>query len=123
MLGRTRATYICIRAEPRGPEEPSISDSEVVSDGDDEHYETVGLCLDVRYIVQQKLKHEQPTAQGWHLQGAISVTEFLMYCHILRQSWLTWVRNFGKSKRNLWQHGSCDFGTQEWMVSLISGTR
>ena len=38
--------------------------------------------------------------------------EFMIYRpYILRQSWLTWVCDFGKSKRNLWQHGSCDFGT------------
>ena len=43
--------------EPCGPGEPSISDSEAVSDGDDEyetkddggkHYETAGPCLTVR---------------------------------------------------------------------------
>ena len=34
-----------------GPEETSISDSEVVSDGDDECYETLSLCLAVRSTV------------------------------------------------------------------------
>ena len=48
-------------------------------------------------------------AQGGHLQGAINVTEFQMYYHILRQSWLTWVSSFGKNKGKYWQHGSCDF--------------
>ena len=65
MLGRTEATYIGIRAEPRGPEELGISDSEAVTEGDNEHYETVGPCLAVRTIVQKKVKHEQPVAQQW----------------------------------------------------------
>lgn len=46
--------------------------------------------------MQHKVKCEQPMAQGEHLQKAINVTEFLMYCHILRQSWLTWVSSFSK---------------------------
>ena len=62
-----------LEQEPSGPEEPSISNSEAVGDGGDEHYETkdgddghyetVGPCLAVRPIVQQKVKHEQPVAQ------------------------------------------------------------
>ena len=50
--------------EPHGPEEPSISYSEAVSDGDDddEYYETADPCLRLRPIVQQKVKHEQPMA-------------------------------------------------------------
>ena len=49
--------------------------------------------------------------------------------HVLMWSWLTWVRNFSKSKRNLWQHGSCDFGTHssiyvgdelEWLASTAT---
>ena len=64
-----------LEQEPSGPEEPSISNSEPVSDSDDEHYETkdgddgryetVGPCLAVRTIVQKKVKHEQPVAQQW----------------------------------------------------------
>ena len=58
--------------EPCGPGEPSISDSEAVSDGDDEyetkddggkHYETAGPCLAERHVVKWKVKHEQPMAQ------------------------------------------------------------
>ena len=63
-----------------GFEELSISDS----DGDAEHYETVGLHLAVRPVVHQKLKHEQPMAQEGHPRGAPSVTESTIYCHIFR---------------------------------------
>ena len=64
---------LALEQEPRGPEEPSISDDEAVSDGDDEHEtkdnddehcETAGPHLAARPAVQQKLKHEQPVAQG-----------------------------------------------------------
>ena len=54
---------------PRGFEEPSISDSEAVSDGDDERYETAGLCLAARPVVQHKEKQEQPMTQGHILKG------------------------------------------------------
>ena len=59
---------LTLEQEPCGPEEPSISDSGVVSDNNDEHYETVGPYLAARYIVQQKVKHEQPMAQEGHPQ-------------------------------------------------------
>lgn len=36
---------LALKQELCGPEEPSISDSEAVSDGDGEHYETVGSPL------------------------------------------------------------------------------
>ena len=39
--------YIGIRARTPWLEEPSCSDSEMVSDGDDEHYETKVLRLQV----------------------------------------------------------------------------
>ena len=78
--------------EPHGPKEPRISDNEVASDGDDEHYktnsdddkhyETAGLCLAVRPVVQQKVKHKQPTAQGVHPQGASNVPVFKCINHI-----------------------------------------
>ena len=55
---------LALEQEPRGPEEPSISDSEVVSDSNNERYETMGPHLAVRLLVQQKVKHEQPRAQG-----------------------------------------------------------
>ena len=42
-----------------------VSDSEVVSDSDDERYETAGPpCLAARLIVWQKIKHEQPISPG-----------------------------------------------------------
>ena len=62
---------------PCGLEKRSISEAE--SDGDDESYETAGLCLAVRPVVQQKVKHEQPMAYGDHPQGALNVTEFTSY--------------------------------------------
>ena len=54
---------------PHGFEEPSISDSEAVSDGDDERYETAGLRSAVRPVVQHKEKQEQPMTQGRILKG------------------------------------------------------
>ena len=54
--------YMALEQEPHGPEEPSISDSESESDGDNERYETVGCHLAVKPIVQPKVKHEQPIA-------------------------------------------------------------
>ena len=53
---------LALEQEPHGHEEPSISDSESESDGDNERCETVGCHLAVKPIVQQKVKHEQPTA-------------------------------------------------------------
>ena len=62
---------LVLEQKPRGPEEPSISDSEVVSDHDDERYEPVGPRLAARPAVQKKVKHEQPKAkEGGHHQGA-----------------------------------------------------
>ena len=63
--------------EPCGPEEPSISDSEVVSDGDDERYETAGSLLAARPVVWQKVKHR--AKGGGNPQGALRVTEFTTY--------------------------------------------
>ena len=51
-----------------GLEEPSASAYEVTRD-DDEHCETVGLCLVARLIVRQKGKHKQLMAQGVRPQG------------------------------------------------------
>lgn len=42
---------------------PSAFDSEVIRDSDDEHDETAGLYLS-RPNMQQKMKHEEPMAQG-----------------------------------------------------------
>ena len=61
---------LVLQQEPCGPEEPSISDSKVVSDSDDERFETEGSHLAERPIVQQKVKHEHLMAQGGHPQGA-----------------------------------------------------
>ena len=65
--------------EPHDPKETSISDSEMVSDGDDEHYETkgddnkhyetVGLCLAVRPVVQQKVKQPMAPERATFIKG------------------------------------------------------
>ena len=54
---------MALKQENHGPEEASISDSKVLSDGEDEHYETVSTCLAARPIVQKKVKTEQPMAE------------------------------------------------------------
>ena len=46
---------------------------------DEEHCETTGPHLAAMPTVQQKVRHEQPMAQGGHPQGAPSVTEFTTY--------------------------------------------
>ena len=52
----------------------------MISDGDDERYETACCRLAARPVVQQKVKHEQSMAQrGGDPRGAPSVTEFSMY--------------------------------------------
>ena len=50
---------LALKQELCGPEEPSISDSEAVGDGDGEHYETVGPCLAARPIVSMRLQWAQ----------------------------------------------------------------
>ena len=45
---------LALEQEPRGTEEPTISDSEAVSDGDNECYETEGLCLAARLLCRRK---------------------------------------------------------------------
>ena len=50
-----------------------------MSDDDKEHCETMGPRLAARAMVQQKVKREQPMAQGGHPQGAPNVTEFMTY--------------------------------------------
>ena len=55
---------LALEQEPYGPEKPSISDSEAVSDSDDERYETAGPHSTVRPVVQQKVKRGQPKAKG-----------------------------------------------------------
>ena len=66
-----------LEQEPCGLEELSISDSEVVSDGDDERYDPVGPHLAARPAVQQKVKHEQPKAKDGG-GGIIKGTETLL---------------------------------------------
>ena len=68
-----------------------------------------------RGTFKQKVKQEQPMAQGRHPQG-VNVTEFTD--HILGRSRLTWECNFCKSKENIWWHVSCDFGTQGCCCSI-----
>ena len=60
---------LALEQGPRDSKEHSLSDSEVVSDDEDEHYETVGPCWAVRPVVQQKVKPEQPVTQGGTLNG------------------------------------------------------
>ena len=42
---------LALEQEPCGPEEHSLSDSKVVSDSDDERYETAAPCLAARLSV------------------------------------------------------------------------
>ena len=70
---------LALEQELHGPEESNTSGSKVVSDGDDKHYETAGPHLASRPVVQQKVKHEQLTAQERHPQRPPSVTEFVTY--------------------------------------------
>lgn len=61
--------FVFVRARTQGPEEPSISNNEPVSDSDDGHYETkdgddgryetVGPCLAARPIVSMRLQWAQ----------------------------------------------------------------
>ena len=87
---------LVLEQEPHGPEEPSISDSEPISDGEDEYYGTVGPSLAVRPIVQQKVTYEQLMAPGGHPQWAPNVTGFTAY--ILRWSWLLGYAISAKSR-------------------------
>lgn len=52
---------------PCGLEKRSISEAE--SDSDDESYETAGLCLAVRPVVQQKVKLSSLWPMGIILKG------------------------------------------------------
>jgi hypothetical protein len=70
---------LALEQELHSPEESNTSGSKMVSDGDDKRYETAGPHLASRPVVQQKVKHEQLTAQGRHPQRAPSVTEFVTY--------------------------------------------
>ena len=45
---------LALEQEPRGTEEPAISDSKAVSDGDDERYETEGPCLAARLLCSRQ---------------------------------------------------------------------
>ena len=54
--------------------------------------EPVGPCLSVRPVVQHKVKHKQPMAQGRHPQGAPNVTEFMTYQPLTQAQWI----NLGK---------------------------
>lgn len=69
----------CFEELEQCPEEASMSDSKAASDGDEEHYETIGPRLVERPMVQQKVRHEQPMAQDGHPQGAPDVTKFTIY--------------------------------------------
>ena len=58
-------------------------DYEVIKDE-----EPTGPCLSVRSVVQQKVKHEWPMAQGRHPQGACNVTEFTTYRPFTQAEWV-----------------------------------
>lgn len=53
-LEELKQHILALKQEPHAPEESNISDSEMVSEGDDECYETAGSHLLARLIVQQK---------------------------------------------------------------------
>ena len=61
---------LALEQEPCGPEEPSISESQIVSDIDDEYSETICPHLEERPVVQHKVKCEQPMAHRRHPHGA-----------------------------------------------------
>ena len=123
-LGRTRATYIGVRARTPRPWEPSVSDREEVSDCDDERYETEGPHLSVRPIVQQKVSHEQPMAQGQgHPQGAPSVTEFTTYQPYTQAELFGLGKQFWQKQGETCQLGFCDSGTQGCTQNLWGGLR
>ena len=50
---------LALKQELHGPEDPSISDSETVGDGEIEHYEPVGPHLAARPIVSMRLQWAQ----------------------------------------------------------------
>ena len=77
-LDELEQCILALEQEPRGPEEPSISDSEAVSDSDDEHYGTKGPCLAARSFVQQKVEHEQRWPGGTSSRGP-RTTESMTY--------------------------------------------
>lgn len=58
-----------LEQEMHGHEEPSTSNYEVMREGDDEHCETTGPRLVAWSLVQQKVKHVQPIAQGSSSRG------------------------------------------------------
>ena len=101
---------------------PSAFDSEVIRDSDDEHDETAGLYLS-RPNMQQKMKHEEPMAQGGESFKGPQLCTLLIINHIPKRSWLTCVTNFGRSKGSPWQLGFCNSGTQGWMVLFVLGMR
>ena len=79
---------LALEQEPCGPEEPSISDSEVVSDSDDEHCETKNVDDERCETVGPRLTggHCVAESEAWaayslggHPQGAPDVTEFTTY--------------------------------------------
>ena len=124
-LGRTRAAYTGVSARTPWPRRRGISDSEAVSDGDDEHCETEMMVVNAMrlrvpawqrgLLCSRAGSKEQPTARGGgHLQGAPSVPEFMTYQ--LKRSWSTAVGKFSKSK-----HASCNFGTRGWTAPCVLG--
>ena len=53
-LDELEQCILALEQEPHDPEEPSISDSKVVSDGDEEAYKNAGPCLAERHVYSRK---------------------------------------------------------------------
>ena len=53
-LDKLEQCILALEQEPHDPEEPSISDSKVVSGGDEEAYENAGPCLAERHTYSRK---------------------------------------------------------------------
>ena len=112
---------LALEQEPRGPEEPSISDSEAVSDG-----KMVLMNIMRLWVVtwQWGLLYSRKWSMSslWPREGILKrlptwLSSWLTD-HILGWSWSTWVSSFGKSKRKPWQLGFCASGTQGWSWCL-----
>ena len=83
---------LALEQEPHGPEEPSTSDSEALSDYDDECYEIAGPCLAMRPVLQQKVKHKQPVAQGRGVWGPVRNDDLLNFRVVSKKSILSYLK-------------------------------
>lgn len=90
----------------------------------DTHCEISGPHLAERYVVHQKVKHEEPMVQGGHPQGALChVTEVMRYQPYIPVELVNLCKQFQQSKGNPWQHCSCEFGTQRGTLSCYLATK